>query len=151
MWHQPRSWTVCDGRYRILHVLFRWDLCKYSLPAKLQKNRKLPKSTEATKIYVRLTNREMLTGTHKTKKHFAVDHETSVAKVGENDSYARSEKTSWCRNLCVVGESKVEACDSFQKAGLPSPTVIQIDQRKEREEHKQILLFWSCLMHFRFL
>lgn len=30
-------------------------------------------------------------------------------------------------SLCVVGESKVEACDSFQKAGLPSPTVLQVD------------------------
>lgn len=105
MWHQPRSWTVYDDHYRILHVLFRWDLCKCNLPAKSQENRKLPKSIEATKIYERDINREAHTGTCKTQKHFAVDHQISVAKVGENDLYARLEKTSWCRKpVCCGGK-----------------------------------------------
>lgn len=42
---------------------------------------------------------------------------------------------------CVVDESKVEARGSLQKAGLPSPAALQVGQRKETEEHKQILLF----------
>lgn len=75
--------AVYNDQHRTLHVLFRWDLCKWSFPAKLQKNRKLPKSTEATKIYKRDINSERLTGTRKTQQHFAVDQQPSVAKVGE--------------------------------------------------------------------
>lgn len=75
------------------------------MPEKVAKEQEAAKIRKIHKTYEGVINSERLMGTHKEQWHLAVGQQTSVAKVGESDFSARSEKTSKCRKtLCCRGE-----------------------------------------------